>query len=213
MKRFFVTGTGTGVGKTYFTAALAAAARATGRRVAALKPIETGCDPAPLDAEALAASSDYPGIAHFPGAYRASPPLAPWAATLSGEGPLDLTALTAAVKRQVERFEPAPDLLLVEGAGGIWVPLDAERTVADLIVALELPVLLVARDGLGVLSHVLTAVAAARLSGLELAGVVLARHGPTDPSRATNLTVLRERLDAPVWSFEREAEAILRELL
>jgi len=81
----FVGGTGTGVGKTYVARALARAlSREAGRAVAALKPLETGCDPDPLDALALAGACGRPELAHHRGLYRVPPPLAPYAATLGG---------------------------------------------------------------------------------------------------------------------------------
>jgi dethiobiotin synthetase len=101
-------------------------------------------------------------------------------------------------------FEATHDRVLVEGAGGLLVPLDREHTMADLALALDYPLLLVAPDRLGVLSHVLTAYEAAMTRKLRIAAVVLTqveRDSPDDPSRATNTRILRERLDSPVLQF------------
>ena len=194
----FVTGTGTGVGKTFATRALARAlVRDGGRRVAALKPLETGCDPEPLDALALARACGRPELAHHRGLYRVAPPLAPYAATLEGHpAPPDPEQLAVTCRHLAREA----DVILVEGAGGILVPLDGTRDLADFARCLGLPIVLVARDALGVLSHVLTAVDSLRLRALDLAGVVLMPppSGPADPSRATNARILADRL-APAW--------------
>jgi dethiobiotin synthetase len=91
----------------------------------------------------------------------------------------------------------------VEGAGGLLTPLDATRDFADLARALALPVILVARDQLGVLSHTLTCAESARARGLHLLAVILSRHpqDESDLSRATNARILEERLQLPVRVF------------
>lgn len=196
MKGLFVTGTGTGVGKTWLTRGLARALRRRGDDVAAIKPIETGCDPRPLDAEALARACDRPELADLDGLYRARLPAAPYAATLEGEPAIDLPRVIAAVK-------PVPaQLHLVEGAGGLLVPLDAHTTLAELATALALPVVLVARDALGVLSHTLTAAECARRRGLEIRAVVLTPSPDDEPSSRTNGRILVDLLTVPVLRFE-----------
>jgi len=182
----FVTGTGTGVGKTWVTRALALALRARGETVAALKPIETGCDPDPLDALALAHAAGDPELARDPGFYRARAALAPAAVARAGAPAIDYHRVCAAIAAR----RGATAHLLVEGAGGLLVPLDGTRTIADLVVDLELPLLLVARDGLGVLSHTLTAVESARRRALTIAAIVLREGDPSDPSIASNLDIL-----------------------
>lgn len=199
--RLFVSGTGTGVGKTVVTTALAAALRARGEAVVALKPIETGCAPEPLDALALAAACGRPELAHLSGSYRARAPLAPFAATLAGEPALAWDALVGAVRPHLG----APHVL-VEGAGGLLVPLDPTRTIAELAAALELPLLLVARDALGVLSDTLAAVECATRRGLEIAAVVLRTPPDPDSSIASNVDILAARIDPPVLRFPNLAE-------
>ena len=198
MRGLFVTATGTGAGKTTVTAALARALVAAGMPVAAMKPIETGVDPIAADALALADACRDPALAHDPRWYRARLPAAPYAATLEGEPPLDLPALLEAIRERASgRFA------LVEGAGGLLVPLDRDHTIADLPAALALPLVLVAPDRLGVLSDVLAAASVARSRGLDLRALVLSRTSPTvDPSARTNARILTERLaDLPVISW------------
>jgi dethiobiotin synthetase len=196
----FVSGVSTAVGKTFVTRGLARALALADRSPAAIKPLETGVDGDPLDALALARACGRPALAHAPGLYRAQLPLAPYAAALdSHTAPPEVSALRDHILSACAdaRF------LLVEGAGGLLVPIDARHDVADLAVALALPLLLVARDELGVLSHVLTCAESARSRGLRIAAVVLSQiaHAPDDPSPRTNRRILEQRLALPVLPF------------
>jgi dethiobiotin synthetase len=195
----FVTSTGTSSGKTFVARALTRALVLAGKRVAALKPIETGCVPFPQDALALAAAAGNSSLAYAAAWYRAAPPLAPYAVTLAtGEPAPAFEAIVAHTKA----FESAYDRVVVEGAGGLLVPLDRERSMADLARAIGYPLLLVASDELGVLSHVFTSCEAARSRELPLTAVILTRvAAESDPSRASNCQILRERLDLPVLQF------------
>jgi dethiobiotin synthetase len=196
----FITSTGTSAGKTYVTRGLARALRQRGQRVAALKPVETGCAPRALDAEALAAAAQDASLATAIGFYRAALPLAPYAVELAtGQSPPDL----AAIARYTHALESKYDRVLVEGAGGLLVPIDRQRSMAHLAEALAYPLLLVAVDRLGVLSHVLTAAESAQARGLAIAAVVLTQgdFDPNDPSHQTNALILSERLGLPVLRF------------
>jgi dethiobiotin synthetase len=200
----FVTATGTGVGKTFVSRALTAALHAEGRVVAALKPIETGfSDPSASDAQALARACARPELASAHLFYRARPPLAPWAATLSGAPP---PPPLPDLVRAIEAAGEGADFCLIEGAGGLLVPYDAEHTLADLALALSLPLLLVACDQLGVLSHVLTAHESAARRGLRVAAIVLVATDRPDPSSATNARILEQRTGTPVLRFPRVAD-------
>lgn len=203
MKGLFVTGVGTGVGKTFVTRGLAAALVAAGRKVAALKPLETGfTEPALSDAAALARASGRPELHSEAGFYRARAPLSPYAATLGGESPPPpLRALVDAVHRGARGCE----LCLVESAGGLLVPIDARITTAELAAALGIPLLLVAPNGLGVLSAVLTSAECARQRSIEVRAVVLVDPpaDKADPSVQTNARILDERLGVPVFEFPR----------
>lgn len=196
----FITGTGTSVGKTWVTRGLARAFVRRGLRVAAIKPIETGCDPDPADATVLGRSCGRADLAEAPGLYRARAALSPYAALLEGESSAADPTLLA---RRCRELAASAGVLLVEGAGGLLAPLDRTHDIADLARALELPLLLVADDALGVLSLVLTAVESARARSLPLAAVVLTQRAvsPADPSRRSNRRILSERLDVPVLAF------------
>ena len=194
MKGAFITATGTGVGKTWVASALAAACVQRGKRVAAIKPIETGVDPDPRDALALAQACNDEGLAHASGLYRAKDPLAPYAIEKRG-GPA-LGSLHTLTKRIRELSRDA-DYTIVEGAGGVLVPLDREHTIADLAAQLDLQTVLVARNELGVLSYTLTAVEALRKRNVSVRAVVLNhvdRSPREDLSRSTNADVLADYL-------------------
>lgn len=201
---FFITGTGTGVGKTFFTVSLTAALRAAGRSVCAVKPVETGCDPEPADALALAEACGRPELARFDGFYRAKAALAPFAATLLGEpAPPSVGRLAEAV---LAASRP-DDVLLIEGAGGFLTPLDERHTIADLAVALELPLIVVAVNALGTISHTLSTVEAAWHRGLCVHCVVLSRLG-ADASTETNANALSAHLRCRLFNT-RERDDLL----
>jgi dethiobiotin synthetase len=190
MRGVFVTGTGTGVGKSVVAAALCAALAARGERVAAFKPAVTGLDePAgewPPDHELLAAAA---GAGQSPvevAPHRFGPPLSPHlAAELSGE--TIEPALLVAAARGAGR---GADAVVCEGVGGLLVPITPGYVVRDLAVDLGLPLVVAARTGLGTINHTLLTVESARAAGLAVAGVVMtpwtSRPAPIEASnRAT----------------------------
>ena len=190
----FVTGTDTGVGKTVVGCAIAEALRRRRIDVGVMKPIETGVGPqGPLDAIALveAAGSDDPLDLVCP--QRFALPAAPSVAAAREGRAVDLAAIRDAFARLRERHR----FLLVEGAGGLLVPIAADYSMADLAAELALPVLVVARGALGTVNHTLLTLEAIERRGLALAGVVVS-HGtrPLSGADAENLGVLRNALGA-----------------
>ena len=183
MSALFITGTDTGVGKTFVGCALAHALRARGRRVAVMKPVETGVDDVPEDAVRLraAASDAAPLDAICPLRFRA--PLAPAvAARLEGRS-IDVGALVDAIGRRVRDA----DVLLVEGAGGLLVPVEGRTTWADLAARTGLPLLIVAANRLGTVNHCALTARVAAAAGLAVRGFVLSQPAAeTDVSAATN---------------------------
>lgn len=188
--RFFVTGTDTGVGKTQVSRALLSLLVDAGWRPQGFKPYESGCASlrAPADALGLreAARSDLPLDLVCPHRFRA--PLAPGiAARRLGREP-DWNVTLAAWARV------GTGAAVVEGAGGLFVPLDASHDVIDLIATLALPVVLVARAGLGTLNHTALSLEALAARGLPVAAVLLSRSTPArDPSERDNAAFLAER--------------------
>jgi len=194
MKGAFITATGTGVGKTWLASALARACVQQGKKVAAIKPIETGVDPDPLDALELARACNDESLAHARGLYRAKEPLAPYSIAKRG-GP-HVGSLRLLAKRVTELARHS-DYTIVEGAGGVLVPLDREHTIADLAALMDLQTVVVARNELGVLSHTLTAIEALRRRKVSVRAVVLNhvdRSRREDLSRSSNAEVLAELL-------------------
>ena len=170
----FITATGTGIGKTLVTAALCHQLRARGKTVRVLKPVVTGL------AEALLAESD-PGIllksmGREGGAldsispFRFAAPLAPSMAAAREGRQLDLSAV---VRFCNDAARGPEQVLLIEGVGGLMVPLAPDLTVLDWIRALGCPAILVAGSYLGSLSHSLTALSVLRQAGLALSGIVV----------------------------------------
>lgn len=173
MRGVFVTGTDTGVGKTVLAAATCAALASRGERVAALKPAVTGLDePAaewPHDHELLAAAASAGQEPGDVAPYRFGPPLSPhYAAELAGERIEPARVLDAA-----GTAADGSGALVVEGVGGLMVPLTPGYLVRDLAVDLELPVVIAARTGLGTINHTLLTIDAARAAGLHVAGTVM----------------------------------------
>ncbi|MFN3648302.1 MAG: dethiobiotin synthase [Armatimonadota bacterium] len=179
----FVTGTDTGVGKTVVTASLVAELRRRGHDAGAMKPVETGIDPAAdpalRDAERLrrAAGAVDPPELVCPLTLRE--PLAPSVAARLEGREVELEPLFAAYRELRRRH----DLLFVEGAGGLGVPLRDDYLMSDLARDLELPVLVVARPSLGTINHTLLTVRFARSAGLRVMGVVISGY-PDDPDLA-----------------------------
>lgn len=196
---WFVTSTGTDTGKTVVSRALTAGLVARGQAVSSIKPAETGCTPDPPDASALARACGRPELIHAPGLYRVAPALAPDAAARAlGTPALDLQSLVDATTALYR----AGDVTLIEGAGGLLVPLSPTATMADLAAALGLPLLLVAANQLGVLSHTLTAYECARARDLPVAAVILNQPAAQrEDSARSNGDILAERIDAPVLHF------------
>lgn len=188
MNGLFVTGTDTGVGKTLVTAALALALRARGVDVGVVKPVQTGEG----DAETLrrwAELHEEPGeIA--PLSFAA--PLAPLVAARLEGRELELEEVAERTRKAARRH----DVVLVEGAGGLLVPVGPGWTMADLAARLGLPLLVVARAGLGTVNHTLLTVAEARRRGLAVAGVVL--NGAVDLSSDTNAELIESFGDVRV---------------
>ena len=195
MRARFVTATGTGIGKTLVSAALVHQLRAAGESVEALKPVLSGTpDPAgePSDAELLLRAQGleptHERIAAI-APWRFAAPLSPDMAAAREGRTLDFDALVGFTRAARER---AKGWLVVEGVGGVAVPLDARHTVIDWIAASGLPVLLVAGSYLGTLSHTLTAVAALRAARIEPDGLVVCESSESPvPLAETRATLLR----------------------
>jgi dethiobiotin synthetase len=179
----FVTGTDTGVGKTILSAALVAALSAAGKPVRAHKPVVTGLDESgewPPDHEllALAAGIEPDEVAPLRYGPAVSPHLA---AELAGER-IEPDRIVAAAEAALRTAQVSEGTLIVEGVGGLLVPLAEHFTVCDLAARLGLPLLIAAQPGLGTINHTLLTLQAARGAGLSVAAVVLTPW-PAQPSK------------------------------
>ena len=197
MPGFFVTGTDTGVGKTFIACGLARIFRNRGVKVGVMKPVETGCPRAagelrPLDAVQLlsAASSAQDLSSVCP--YRFEAPLAPDVAARQVGQCID----PLLIYDQFQGIASSHDVTLVEGAGGLLVPIWDRYTMADLASDLGLPLLVVTASRLGAVSHTLLTLEHARLRQLPVAAYVL-NHltGVEDEAMSTNAELLARSTD------------------
>ena len=194
-----VTGTDTGVGKTVVAAAIVARLRELGHAVRALKPLITGLDDEPdgdwpPDHELLARVSGQRVSATMLHGF--GPAVSPHlAAELANVSLPSVRALTA----EIRAATPAGSVVIVEGVGGLLVPIGPEASVLDLAVALELPLIVAARPGLGTINHTLLTVQAAHAAGLRIAGIVLTPW-PAEPDAIvrSNRDTIERRAKIPV---------------
>ena len=203
MSVLLVTGTDTGAGKTLVSAAIVAALAARGVRLGVAKPCETGCAPidpgAPLgalhpeDAATLAAASGNDDPLEMVCLYRFPEPLAPALAAERAGASIDVAHLVETLTARARRL----DLLLVEGAGGLLVPLTHEVTFADLAHALGARVLLVVGSRLGAINHARLSLEVLKQRSIPTVGYVVNRLVPEgDLAVETNTALLRSLTDA-----------------
>lgn len=204
----FVTATDTDVGKTLVTCGIAALLRRTGLRVGVAKPFASGCrlerdTLVSPDAEALAHFADTPEPLAVVNPIRYRQPIAPAVAAEAARRPVDEAAMAEAMVR----VDGGAEVMLVEGAGGILCPIDRQRTMLELAVAVGYPVLVVTRPDLGTLNHTALTCRAIRQAGLKVAGLVINRYDPdsADASVATNPTWLSRMNRADVLATVPEA--------
>jgi len=194
----FVTGTDTGVGKTLVTCALLHAFSARGLRAVGMKPVAAGARQSAdglrnEDVEQILAAGNVPAPRALVNPYCFEPPVAP-----------HIAAHDAGIEIELQRIELAyrgltqlADVVIVEGAGGFYVPLNARENTSDLARRLGLPVLLVVGMRLGCLNQALLTAQAVRACGLELAGWVANHVDPRMLHAEANIAALAERFAAP----------------
>jgi dethiobiotin synthetase len=198
MNGFFVTGTDTGVGKTVVAGALLAGFSQAGFRTVPFKPVAAGCEGPPQalrneDALTLSAMGSRWLPYELVNPVALEPPIAPHIAAAEAGVRLSAADLAAAGRSLAQDT----DVLVAEGAGGWMVPLEFPETMADLAVALDLPVVLVVGLRLGCLNHALLTARAVHASGLPLAGWIGNLVDPRMPRVEQNLATLSERLESP----------------
>jgi len=210
-KGFFITGTDTGVGKTIVTAALVKAAQSLGFRAVGMKPIETGCQKTVESRQHTAYGNDFliPAdgmfLRNMAGAkesldlitpVRFENPLAPMPASEREEIPVDMEKITNAFAALAYKYT----VLIIEGIGGILVPITKDYSVLDMAKDFGLPVIVVTRPGLGMINHTLLTVNYALEEGLPVAGIIINYHQPAEGTIAeqTNPAVLATICPVPI---------------
>jgi dethiobiotin synthetase len=191
----FITGTDTGVGKTFVTCALARGLRAAGVDVGVMKPVETGVPVSgPEDARALMRAANVRDELDLVCPIQYAMPAAPQAAA-AAEGSETSASSTDRISRAFSTLSARHTFTLVEGAGGILVPFDEKTMMADVAKSLGLPVLIVARASLGTINHTLLTLEACESRGLDVLGVVLSHAtGVLSEADTQNLEVLKRAL-------------------
>jgi dethiobiotin synthetase len=201
----FITGTGTGVGKTFVTSGLIRHFRERGQRAAALKPVVSGFDPAEPSKSDPALLLKALGRAVTPdelkriSPWRFRAPLSPDMAARAENRAIDFLAVTEFCRGAIAK---SSSVLLIEGIGGIMVPLDERHTVLDLMAVLDLPLILVGGSCLGTLSHVLSAQDVIVRHRLELRAIVISESEDAPPLDAT-LATLANFAKAPLLGLRR----------
>lgn len=214
MKQLFIVGTDTGVGKTLIAAGLARILGNRGLKVGVMKPIASGGNPSEdgllLQKAAKLPKSAYSEIVpvHF------KQPLAPYTASWK-EGKPNLKTVDAAYQKAKKKY----DFLIVEGIGGVMVPITRDFLAIDWLVKWKLPALVVARAGLGTLNHTLLTVEALKKRKVKVLGVVVNGYKGKELSEKTNVRALRKLLKVPVYGplkfdrrYGKDLDRLAREL-
>jgi dethiobiotin synthetase len=192
----FVTGTDTGIGKTWVACALLRALSEAGLRSVGMKPVAAGIDLASGindDVGALACASNVDAPPGDRNPYAFPDAVAPHLAARAANASIDLAPIASAYARLADRA----DAIVVEGAGGALVPLDERRDMLDIAAALRLPVLLVVGMRLGCLNHAFLTTLAVRERGLALAGWVANDLPPGMSLLDANIATITTRIGAP----------------
>jgi dethiobiotin synthetase len=198
----FITGTDTGVGKTLVSAALALALKKLGCTVGVMKPIETGVFASKTgqsDAARLRSVIDSEEQLGAVCPYQFALPVAPLAAAQAEGQEIDPRTIRKIYRLMAARY----DCTVVEGVGGVFVPITPSTDVVDLIVQLRLPAVVVGRSGLGGINHARLTIEALRRKSIPIAALVLNQTQPTRSTLArvqerTTVTLLRKQAGIPV---------------
>lgn len=197
---YFIVGTDTGVGKTFIASRIIQQFAAQGHQVVGMKPITSGCEKNAQgewgneDVTALTNVSNVQAPLDLINPYRFIPAIAPHIAANQAEVSIEV----AKISQCFDALQQQADIVIVEGAGGFLVPINPQETLADLAVALKLPIILVVGMRLGCINHALLTVEAIKQKGLNLAGWVANQIDPQMPVFQENLESLKTRVDAPL---------------
>lgn len=207
---YFVIGTDTNVGKTYVASALVQHFVQSGLKTVGMKPIASGCqlnqqgELINEDALALINASNVSVPLDLINPYRFAPAIAPHIAAEQAGVEISLESIAQAYLQ----LSNLADAVIVEGAGGFFVPLNQTETLADLALQLNIPIVLVVGMRLGCINHALLTVEAIQARGLSLAGWVANQIDPNFDRFEENLSSLQQRIDAPCLSVVRWHEDV-----
>lgn len=187
-EHYFITGTDTDAGKTLVSAAVLSRLLSNGVDAMPMKPVQTGC---PRRADGTLGNLDLDTCFRLTGLapdaaegeliapYRFEPACSPHLAAEQAGETIEFDRILSAAEELMRRRET----VLVEGAGGILVPINRRQTMLDLMVALQLPIILASRPGLGTINHTLLSIRELRRAGLEVRGVVFCETRPAERNR------------------------------
>jgi dethiobiotin synthetase len=209
----FITGTDTGVGKTVIAGALILIIRSLGIRICGMKPIETGCIQSgsreqragskvkdtlliPADGMILKEIADMDDSIDVITPIRFEKPLAPFPASEIEGVPVDIEKIKKAFEVLLNKY----DMVLVEGIGGLLVPIKRDYFVLDLVKHFGLPIIIVSKPGLGTINHTLLTVNYAIKEGLHVAGIIMnySKSPENTLAEETNPKVIRQICDVPL---------------
>ncbi|MBT6717541.1 MAG: dethiobiotin synthase [Nitrospina sp.] len=199
MNGFFITGTDTSVGKTVVTACLATLYKSQGMKVGVMKPIETGVDPecssaANSDAKFLMEVSGNNDAETEVCPYRLKTPASPYqSAQIAGTMIKPATLL-----ENFKVLQSRHDKVLVEGIGGLMVPITPRYDVADLALEMGLPLIIVSRTQVGTLNHTLLTINAAQQRGLKIKGIILNSSDKLNDIEKQQGKLINELSDTPI---------------
>ncbi len=196
---YFIIGTDTNVGKTYVASSLLHHFVASGLKAVGMKPVASGCafnesnELINADASALIKASNVYAPLEIVNPYRFAPAIAPHIAAKQAGIEIDLIK----IKHAYQQLASMAEVVVVEGAGGFYVPLNKTQTLADLASLLDIPVILVVGMRLGCINHALLTSEAIKARGLKLAYWVANALHPNFAMLNENLASLQQRIDAP----------------
>lgn len=199
---YFIVGTDTGVGKTFIASRIVQQFVNQGYKTIGMKPIASGCEKNAQgewmneDVTALTNASNVQAPLDLINPYRFQPAIAPHIAANQAGVNIEI----AKISQCFSTLQKQADIVIVEGAGGFLVPINPQETLADLPVALKLPIILVVGMRLGCINHALLTVEAIKNRGLNLAGWVANQIDPQMPEFNENVASVKERVDANLLS-------------
>jgi dethiobiotin synthetase len=191
MSGIFITGTDTGCGKTVIAAALVNYFNSQGIRTGYMKPISCGRD---NDGVYIKRTLKLPDPISLINPISLPFPLAPLAAARKAGEKIDRKKIGKSFNILKKKY----DLLIVEGVGGVLVPITKDFLVVDLIKQLKLPIIIVARAGLGTINHTLLTVEALKRRRLEILGIIMNGYTGNDLAERTNAELIREQTSIPI---------------